>query len=81
MVQFEKISPPNGDRVTISNGVLDVPNNPIITYMNGDGIGPDIMDAVRPTVDAAVHKAFNGEKKISWFKTYAGDEARAFYHP
>ena len=81
MVQFEKISPPDGDRVTISNGVLDVPNNPIITYMNGDGIGPDIMDAVRPTVDAAVHKAFNGEKKISWFKTYAGDEARAFYHP
>ena len=81
MVEFDKITPPDGEKVTITDGKLHVPNNPIIPYMDGDGIGPDIVSATRPTVDAAVEKAYGGERKISWFKIYAGDEARAFYHP
>ena len=79
---FEKISPPTeGSKVTIDNGKLNVPNNPILPYIAGDGIGPDILNATIPTVDAAVQKAYGGTKKISWFKIYAGDEAREFYHP
>lgn len=79
---FEKISPPTeGTKVTIDNGRLTVPNNPIVPYIAGDGIGPDILNATIPTVDAAVQKAYGGSRKISWFKIYAGDEAREFYRP
>lgn len=79
---FEKISPPTeGNKVTIDNGKLNVPENPIIPYIAGDGIGPDILNATIPTVNAAVEKAYGGTRKISWFKVYAGDEAREFYHP
>lgn len=79
---FEKITPPTvGQKVTIENGVLKVPDNPIIPYIAGDGIGPDILRASIPTIDAAVEKAYGGKRKISWFKIYAGDEARHFYHP
>jgi len=82
MVEFDKLTPPTeGEKVTIDNGELHVPDNPIIPYIAGDGIGPDILNAVRPTVDAAVEKAYGGNRKITWFKIYAGDEAREFYHP
>ena len=81
MVEFDKLTPPAGEKATIVNGVLNVPNNPIVPYMNGDGIGADILNATRPTIDAAVEKAYGGQRKISWFKIYAGDEAREFYHP
>jgi isocitrate dehydrogenase len=81
-LMFEKISPPSeGSRVTIDNGKLIVPNNPIIPYIAGDGIGPHILNATIPTVDAAVEKAYGGKRKISWFKVYAGDEAREYYNP
>ncbi|MHA2503463.1 MAG: isocitrate dehydrogenase (NADP(+)) [Candidatus Kariarchaeaceae archaeon] len=82
MVVFDKLTPPTeGEKATITDGKLNVPDNPIVPYLDGDGIGPDILNAVRPTVDAAVEKAYGGKRKISWFKVYAGDEARAFYHP
>jgi isocitrate dehydrogenase len=79
---FEKITPPtDGSKVTIENGRLNVPDNPIVPYIAGDGIGPDILNATIPTIDAAVEKAYGGRKKISWFKVYAGDEAREYYNP
>jgi isocitrate dehydrogenase len=79
---FDKISHPSvGEKVRMIDGKLVVPDNPIIPYIAGDGIGPDIMNATIPTINAAVEKAYSGKRKISWFKIYAGDEARDFYHP
>ncbi|MDH5401595.1 MAG: isocitrate dehydrogenase (NADP(+)) [Candidatus Heimdallarchaeota archaeon] len=79
---YEKITPPtDGEKITIQDGKLIVPNNPIIPYISGDGIGPDITNAMIPTVNAAVEKAYGGTRKITWFKIYCGDEARSFYHP
>ncbi len=79
---YDKIVPPtSGEKITIKDGVLQVPDNPIIPWIAGDGIGPDLLRATIPTVDAAVEKAYGGKRKITWFKIYAGDEARAFYHP
>ncbi|MHA2401949.1 MAG: isocitrate dehydrogenase (NADP(+)) [Candidatus Kariarchaeaceae archaeon] len=79
---FDKIRHPSeGEKVRMIDGKLVVPDNPIIPYIAGDGIGPDIMNATIPTINAAVEKAYGGRRKVSWFKIYAGDEARDFYHP
>ena len=73
---FEKIDmPTSGDKITIENGVLNVPNNPIIPFIEGDGIGPDIWAASQRVLDAAVEKAYGGEKKISWFEVYTGEKS------
>ncbi len=72
--------PSDGARITISaDGVLNVPNNPIIPFIEGDGIGSDITPAMRKVVDAAVAKAYGGEKKISWMEIYAGEKATKVY--
>ncbi len=63
------------EKVTISNGVLNVPNNPIIPFIEGDGIGPDIWAASVRVFDAAVEKAYNGSKKIEWKEVLAGEKA------
>lgn len=64
MAQFEKFAlPTEGDKITIDNGVLSVPNNPIIPFIEGDGTGRDIWKASKRALDAAVEKAYNGEKK------------------
>lgn len=65
----------NGDVIKVDNGVLDVPNNPIVPYIEGDGIGPDIWAAASRVMDAAVKKAYNGEKKIVWKEILAGEKA------
>ncbi|MBP3949743.1 NADP-dependent isocitrate dehydrogenase [Bacillus suaedae] len=65
----------NGETIKVNNGVLDVPNNPIIPYIEGDGIGPDIWKAASRVLDAAVDKAYNGEKKIVWKEILAGEKA------
>lgn len=65
----------NGDVIKVDNGVLDVPNNPIVPYIEGDGIGPDIWAAASRVMDAAVEKAYNGEKKIVWKEILAGEKA------
>jgi isocitrate dehydrogenase len=79
---FEKISQPTlGQKIQMIEGKLTVPDNPVIPYIAGDGIGPDILNATIPTIDAAVEKAYGGRRKITWFKVYAGDEARDYYHP
>ncbi|WP_100331822.1 NADP-dependent isocitrate dehydrogenase [Bacillus xiapuensis] len=64
-----------GEKITVQNGVLNVPNQPIIPFIEGDGIGPDIWAAASRVLDAAVEKAYNGEKKIEWMEVYAGEKA------
>lgn len=62
-------------KIVVENGVLNVPNNPIIPFIEGDGIGPDIWNAASRVIDAAVAKAYNGEKKIEWLEVLAGEKA------
>lgn len=64
-----------GDNITVTNGTLQVPNAPIIPFIIGDGTGPDIWNAAVRVFDAAVEKAYNGEKKIEWKEVYAGEKA------
>ncbi|MEK8126778.1 NADP-dependent isocitrate dehydrogenase [Paenibacillus filicis] len=76
MAQFEQYAlPTEGERITITNGQLNVPNQPIIPFIEGDGTGPDIWAASKRVLDAAVEKAYNGEKKIAWYEVYAGEKA------
>lgn len=65
----------SGQKITIQDGVLQVPNNPIIPYIEGDGIGPDIWNASVRVFDAAVEKAYNGERKIEWKEVLTGEKA------
>ncbi|MEH7379687.1 NADP-dependent isocitrate dehydrogenase [Bacillus sp. JJ1533] len=64
-----------GEKITVSNGVLNVPNNPIIPFIEGDGTGPDIWAAASRVLEAAVEKAYNGEKSIVWKEVLAGEKA------
>ncbi|UBH07930.1 NADP-dependent isocitrate dehydrogenase [Macrococcus armenti] len=63
------------EKITNSNGVLNVPNNPVVPFIIGDGTGPDIWNAASRVLDAAVEKAFNGDKKIEWKEVLAGQKA------
>lgn len=63
------------EKISVSNGVLNVPNHPIIPFIEGDGTGPDIWNAASRVLEAAVEKAYNGERKISWKEVYAGEKA------
>ena len=78
---YEKLTAPtSGEKITINeDGSLNVPNNPILPFIEGDGIGPDIWAASQPVFDAAVEKAYNGERKIEWFEIFAGEKAVAEY--
>jgi len=67
--------PNNGEIIKYVNGVLEVPNNPIIPYISGDGIGEDIWLASVKVFDAAVQKVFNNTKKIEWMEIFAGEKA------
>ena len=68
--------PENGTAITIKeDGHFDVPDNPIIPFIEGDGIGPDIWKASQPVLDTAVEKAYNGKRKIQWMEIYAGEKA------
>ena len=64
-----------GQKITVTDGVLNVPNNPVIPFIEGDGIGPDIWAAASRVLEAAVEKAYNGEKQISWKEVLAGEKA------
>lgn len=76
---YDKITPPQGDKITVKDGKLVIPDHPIIPVIEGDGIGRDIMKATRRVLDAAVEKAFGGKKKIVWFDVYAGENANEKY--
>ncbi len=77
---YDKISPPtNGQRVDSRDGRLVVPDNPIIPFIEGDGIGPDIWAAASRVFDAAVEKTYSGKRKIVWFEIFAGGKAQEKY--
>ncbi|MEH6993040.1 NADP-dependent isocitrate dehydrogenase [Neobacillus drentensis] len=65
----------HGEKITVTNGVLNVPNNPIIPFIEGDGIGPDIWAASERVLNAAVEKAYKGERKLVWKEVLAGEKA------
>ncbi|WP_079510018.1 NADP-dependent isocitrate dehydrogenase [Mesobacillus jeotgali] len=64
-----------GEKITVKDGVLNVPNNPIVPFIEGDGTGPDIWAASVRVLDAAVEKAYKGERKIVWKEVLAGEKA------
>ncbi|MGE4159008.1 MAG: NADP-dependent isocitrate dehydrogenase [Planctomycetota bacterium] len=66
---------PAGDRIVMKNGVLQVPDRPVIPFIEGDGTGPDIWKASVAVIDAAVEKAYKGKKKIAWHEVLAGEKA------
>lgn len=67
--------PVEGEKIALKNGILQVPNRPIIPYIEGDGIGPDIWSASRRVFDAAVEKAYHGRRKIHWMEVFAGEKS------
>jgi isocitrate dehydrogenase len=71
---------PVGGKITIQNGVLQVPNDPIIPFIRGDGTGPDIWASSVRVFDAAVEKAYGGQKKISWMEVSAGEASFTQYN-
>ena len=77
MANFSALKPPaSGTAITRKNGQLIVPDEPIIPFIEGDGIGPDIWRASVRVFDAAVKKAFAGKRKIAWFEILAGEKAK-----
>jgi isocitrate dehydrogenase len=80
---YKKLAPPKtGEKIKVRpDGSLDVPDNPIIAFIEGDGVGADIWRASQPVIDATVNKAYGGKKKISWFEVYAGEKANEVYGP
>ena len=69
------MAPPSGEKITLQNGKLTVPSNPIIPFIEGDGTGRDIWRASQTVFDAAVEKAYGGKRKISWYEVLAGEKA------
>src|SRR6266567_1912576 len=65
----------DGATISIQNGKLQVPNHPIVPFIEGDGTGPDIWRASVRVLDAAVEKAYAGKKKIAWLEVLAGEKA------
>jgi len=73
---YKDVTPPAGGKISIQNGKLSVPNNPILPFIRGDGTGPDIWAASVRVFDAAVQKAYGGKRKIFWFEVFAGEAAK-----
>ena len=71
--------PSTGEPISIKNNALNVPNKPIITYIEGDGIGIDITPVMLDVVNTAVEKAYGGEKEIQWMEIFAGEKADSIY--
>ena len=79
-MKFEKLNLPlEGKTIEVKEGQIKVPAEPIIPFIEGDGIGPDIWAAAKKVIDAAVDKAFGDKRRIHWFEIYAGDKARDRY--
>ncbi len=67
--------PPAGGKISVVNGKLSVPDNPVIPFIRGDGTGPDIWAASVRVLDSAVHKAYGGKRQLSWLEVFAGEES------
>ena len=79
MYQHIKV-PKNGDRICVNDDYsLTVPDNPIIPFIEGDGIGVDITPVMQKVVDSAVDKVYGGKRKISWMEIYAGEKSTRVY--
>ena len=77
---YDKITiPSEGNKINMKNGILEVPDNPIIPFIEGDGIGVDITPAMNNVVDNAVKIAYGGEKKIHWMEVYCGEKSTTIY--
>jgi isocitrate dehydrogenase len=72
---YKDVTPPSGDKIAIAQGKLRIPSRPVIPFIRGDGTGPDIWAASVRVFDAAVKKAYGGERAISWFEVFAGEES------
>jgi isocitrate dehydrogenase len=80
MAKYQKLTPPSeGHPITISGDRLQVPNDPIIPFIEGDGTGRDIWRASQKVFDAAVAKVYGGKRRVVWFEVYAGEKAVATY--
>jgi isocitrate dehydrogenase len=73
---YKDVVPPQGGRISIQDGRLAVPDNPILPFIRGDGTGPDIWAASQRVFDAAVDKAYGGKRRVAWFEVYAGEAAK-----
>jgi isocitrate dehydrogenase len=73
---YKDVTPPAGGKISIQNGRLGVPENPILPFIRGDGTGPDIWAASVRVFDAAVQKAYGGKRKVAWFEVFAGEAAK-----
>ena len=70
---YDKITAPaTGEKISFSQGKMSVPDNPILLFIEGDGIGYDIMTASKRIWDAAIEKAYGGARRVSWMEVYAG---------
>ena len=76
---FSRIEIPDGEKITYADGVLRVPDHPIVAYIEGDGIGVDITPAAMRVWDAAVAKSYGGQREIAWMEIYAGEKAAERY--
>ncbi|MDD9912681.1 MAG: NADP-dependent isocitrate dehydrogenase [Alphaproteobacteria bacterium] len=80
-MDFNKIQKPeSGEKITFENGKLQVPDNPILCFIEGDGTGPDIWKASQRVFDVAVMKAYGGRRRISWMEVFAGEKANDVYN-
>src|SRR6202047_5053971 len=75
-MSYQTVQPPAGGKVTIENGEIHCPDNPVIPFIRGDGTGSDIWAASERVFDAAVEKAYKGSRKIAWFEVFAGETAK-----
>jgi isocitrate dehydrogenase len=69
------MAPPSGEKITLQNGKLSVPDHPIVPFIEGDGTGRDIWRASQAVFDAAIEKAYRGKRKIAWYEVLAGEKA------
>src|SRR5258707_4785310 len=73
---YKDVTPPAGGKISVQNGKLNVPDNPILPFIRGDGTGPDIWRASQRVFDAEVEKAYGGRRKVAWFEVFAGETAK-----
>ena len=73
---YKNVTPPAGGKISIRIGRLEVPDNPVLPFIRGDGTGPDIWAASQRVFEAAVQKAYNGKRKVAWFEVFAGQTAK-----
>lgn len=79
-MKFRKLTPPSdGEKIEVKDGRLQVPDNPIVVWIEGDGTGPDIWRAAHPVLNTAVELAYGGKRRIAWLEAYAGEKAQAVY--